>query len=152
MNFAFTNIALYPPTHTEVNSVITRLHETLVPLTDELEDVGFGFMDDMLYIEGSMSIEETRKNEMLVLRFAKCHMKYMTVMKGIRKEDIRNFFLALNEESKRDVVGPPMEAITKKGVEHIHIVEAEVDDVASKSKLSRKNVTSVRLPHVTPNT
>ncbi len=138
MNFAFTNIALYPPTHTEVNAVITRLHDTLVPLTNELEDVGFGFMDDMLYIEGAMSIEETRKNEMLVQRFAKCRMKYMTIMKGVRKEDILNFFIALNDESKKDVIGPPMEAITAKGVEHIHIVEAEVDDVASKSKLSRK--------------
>jgi len=138
MNFAFNNVRIYPPTHTEVNSVIMRLHETLVPLTEELEDIGFGFMDDILYIEGAMSIEETRKNEMLVERFSKCRVKYMTIMKGVTKEDLLNFFVAITDESKKDEIGPPMEAVTAKGVEHIHVVEAEVDDVASKSKLARK--------------
>ncbi|PCI40226.1 MAG: hypothetical protein COB53_01720 [Elusimicrobia bacterium] len=138
MNFAFTNIRIYPPTHTEVNSVITRLHEAVGPLTEELEDIGFGFMDDMLYVEGAMSIEQTKKNEMLVERFSKCRVKYMTIIKGVTKKDLLDFFIALNDESKKDEIGPPMEAVKKKGVEHIHVVEAEVDDVASKSKLARK--------------
>jgi HD-GYP domain-containing protein (c-di-GMP phosphodiesterase class II) len=138
MNFAFNNVRIYPPTHTEVNQVISRLHESLIPLTEELGDVGFGFMDDMLYIEGAMSIEETKKNEMLVERFSKCRVKYMTIMKGIRREDLLNFFIALTDEAKKDAVGPPAEAVAAKEVEHIHVVEAEVDDVASKSKLARK--------------
>ncbi|OIO07570.1 MAG: hypothetical protein AUJ52_10045 [Elusimicrobia bacterium CG1_02_63_36] len=138
MNFAFNNVRIYPPTHTEVNQVISRLHAALVPLTEELEDVGFGFMDDMLYIEGAMSIDETKKNEMLVERFSKCRVKYMTIMKGVRKEDLLKFFIAITEEAKKDAIGPPAEAVAAKGVEHIHIVEAEVDDVASKSKLARR--------------
>ena len=44
MNFAFNNVRIYPPTHTEVNSVLNRLVDALTPLFEEIEDVGFGFI------------------------------------------------------------------------------------------------------------
>ena len=49
MNFAFNNIRLYPPTHSEVVGVLTKLLETLTPILEEQEDLGFGFMDELLY-------------------------------------------------------------------------------------------------------
>ncbi|MBI2361809.1 MAG: hypothetical protein HYV15_00275 [Elusimicrobia bacterium] len=138
MNFAFNNVRLYPPTHAEVTSVLVRLHEGVSGLLTEADDIGFGFMDEMLYIEGAMSIEETAQNEMLVERFQHCRVEYMTIARGITREDLLKFFVALNEESKKPQPAPPMEVVAKAGVGHIHIVEAEVDDVESKSKLARR--------------
>jgi HD-GYP domain-containing protein (c-di-GMP phosphodiesterase class II) len=138
MNFAFTNVRLYPPTHASVGETIAALHAGLAKLLEEQDDVGYGFMDEMLYVEGAMSLEETQKNEMLVERFQRCRVKYLTIEKGVRREDLLKFFVSLNEESKRGEVGPPAEVIAKAGVEHMHVVEAEVDDLESKSKLTRK--------------
>jgi len=138
MNFAFNNVRLYPLAHAEVVSVLDKLVETLAPIFEELEDVGFGFMDDLLYIEGSMSLEETANNQMLVDRFARCRVKYLTLMKGVTRQDLAAFFQILNAEANKPSAVPPAQQLSDKGVTSIHIVEAEVDDQASRSKLGRK--------------
>lgn len=138
MNFVFNNVRLYPPTHAEVSSVLNRLHEGVSALLTEADDIGFGFMDEMLYIEGSMSLEETAQNQMLVERFQRCRVEYLTIAKGVTREDLLKFFVALNDESKKPATAPPMEVLGRAGVSHMHIVEAEVDDVESKSKLTKR--------------
>ena len=138
MNFAFNNIRLYPPTHSEVVGVLTKLLETLTPILEEQEDLGFGFMDELLYIEGAMSIEETANNQMLVDRFSKCRVKYLTIMKGLTMADLLIFFQILNAEATKPSSDHPAELLDQKGVRTMHIVEAEVDDLASKNKLTRK--------------
>jgi len=138
MNFSFNNVRLYPPTHQKVNEVITELHEILRPVFEEQEDVGFGFMDEMLYIEGAMSIEETKSNEMLVDRFTKCRVKYLTIAKTVEKNDLFEFFRLMNEEAKKTIADPPGEVLARNNVKNLHVVEAEVSDTASKSKLGRR--------------
>ncbi|MBI3298092.1 MAG: HD domain-containing protein [Elusimicrobia bacterium] len=138
MNFAFTNVRLYPPAHASVTETLTALQAGLASLLEEQEDVGYGFMDEMLYVEGAMSLEETQKNEMLVERFARCRVKYLTIEKGIERADLLKFFVALNDESKKSQADPPSEVIARAGVEHMHVVEAEVADTESKSKLARR--------------
>ncbi|MBI5238950.1 MAG: HD domain-containing protein [Elusimicrobia bacterium] len=138
MNFAFNNVRLYPPTHAEVVGVMARLQETLAGVFEEAEDVGYGFMDELLYIEGAMSVEETAANQMLVDRFSRCRVKYLTIMKGVTPEDLLAFFQLLNAEATKPSAEHPAELLEKMGVRTIHIVEADVDDVASKSKVSRK--------------
>ena len=138
MNFAFNNIKIYPPTHTEVVTVVTKLHETLQPIIEEQEDIGFGFMDELLYIEGSMSIEETASNQMLVDRFTKCRVKYLTLMKGLSVQHLLTFFQILNAEAVKSTTEHPAELVEKSGITTIHIVEAEVDDLASKNKMLKK--------------
>lgn len=138
MNFAFNNVRIYPPTHTEVVGAVTKLLETLGPLLEEMEDVGFGFMDEMLYLEGSMTIEETANNQMLVDRFARCRVKYLIFMKGLTKEELLAFFQVMNGEAQKPTSAPPGDLVAKSGIQHIHVVEADLDDVASKSKLARK--------------
>ncbi len=138
MNFAFNNIRLYPPAHTEVVGVLTKLLETLNPILEEQDDIGFGFMDELLYIEGSMSIEETANNQMLVDRFVKCRVKYLIYMKGVTIEQLSTFFQILNTEAIKASAVTASEQLAQKGIETIHIVEAEVDDLASKSKSAKK--------------
>lgn len=138
MNFAFNNVRLYPPTHAEVTAVVTRLHEGLSSLLEEQDDVGYGFMDEMLYVEGAMSLEETAQNQMLVERFSGCRVEYLTIGRGVAREDLLKFFVALNEESKRPKAGPPGEVLERAGVTHMHVVEAEVDDAEGQSKLARR--------------
>ncbi|MFH1726414.1 MAG: HD domain-containing protein [Elusimicrobiota bacterium] len=138
MNFAFNNVRLYPPTHKEVTAVISKLHAGLSPVLDETDDVGFGFMDEMLYVEGAISIEETANNQMLVDRFAKCRVKYLTIMKGVTQQDLTEFFKLMNAEANKPSMEPPGEILARNGVRTIHVVEAEVDDVASKSKMVRR--------------
>lgn len=138
MNFSFNAIRLYPPTHSEVMASLTKLHETLNHLFEEMEDIGFGFMDELLYIEGAMSLEETAGNQMLVDRFHKCRVKYLTFMKGVTIGDLGNFFSVLNAEALKPSNENISAILEKKGVHTIHIIEAEVDDSASKSKLARK--------------
>ncbi|HBL18032.1 MAG: hypothetical protein A2X36_09030 [Elusimicrobia bacterium GWA2_69_24] len=138
MNFAFNNVRLYPPTHAEVSGVIAKLHETLAPVFTEQDDVGFGFMDEMLYVEGAMSIEETSNNQMLVDRFTRCRVKYLTITKTASQDDLLLFFRLMNEEAKKPAADPPSEVLAKNNVQNIHVVEAEVDDVSSRSKLARR--------------
>lgn len=138
MNFAFNNVRLYPATHSEVVGSLNRLLETLAPVFQDQEDVGFGFMDELIYIEGSMSIEETANNQMLVDRFSKCRVEYLTFMKGVTLGDLTAFFQILNAEATKPTASPPSEQLAAKGVRTIHIVEAEVDDIESKNKLGRK--------------
>lgn len=138
MNFAFTNVRTYPANHPEVTSVVAKLHELLVPICEEQEDVGFGFMDALLYIEGAMSLEETANNQMLVDRFSKARVKYLTIMKGVRTEDLIGFFQVVNQESIKPTDESRNDLLEKQKVEHVHIVEAELDDTASKAKTSRK--------------
>lgn len=138
MNFSFNNVRLYPPAHPEVTGPVTKLHQTLRPILDEMEDVGFGFMDQMLYLEGAMSIEETASNQMLVDRFSRCRVKYLTFMKGLTVDHLLAFFQVLNAEATKPQEERPDEILEKKGIQTIHIVEAELDDTASKSKAVRK--------------
>ncbi|TBR22225.1 hypothetical protein EPO15_08475 [bacterium] len=138
MNFAFTNVRLYPPTHASVTETLTTLHGGLAKLLEEQDDVGYGFMESILYIEGAMSLEETQKNEMLVERFSRCRVKYLTIEKGVGRDDLLKFFVSLNDESKKNAADPPSEVIQRAGVGHMHVVEAEVDDLESKSRLTRK--------------
>ncbi|MBI3553068.1 MAG: HD domain-containing protein [Elusimicrobia bacterium] len=138
MNFTFNNVKLYPPTHTEVAGSIGKLHELLTPILEEQEDVGFGFMDELLYIEGSMSLEETAQNQMLVDRFNRCRVKYLTLMKGLSKDDLLGFFTVINAEATKPTTEHPAELIEKKGIKTIHLIEAEVDELASKSKMLKK--------------
>ncbi|MBI5244742.1 MAG: HD domain-containing protein [Elusimicrobia bacterium] len=138
MNFAFNNVRLYPPTHTEVVGVVGKLHETLTPLLEEMEDIGFGFMDEMLYLEGAMTIEETASNQMLVDRFARCRVKYLILMKGLSKDDLLNFFKLMNAQAQKPSPEPPGDILSRNGIATIHVVEADVDDVASKSKFARR--------------
>ncbi|MBI4676408.1 MAG: HD domain-containing protein [Elusimicrobia bacterium] len=138
MNFGFNNIRLYPPNHSEVVGALKRLIETLGPILEEAEDVGFGFMDELLYIEGSMSIEETVNNQMLVDRFARCRVKYLTLTRGVSLEDLTVLFQILNAEAMKPSGVMPAEQLAAKGVKTIHIVEAEVDDIASKSKAGKR--------------
>lgn len=138
MNFAFNNVRLYPPTHAEVTAVLNRLLEGLSKLLEEQDDVGYGFMEEMLYIEGAMSIEETAQNAMLVERFSRCRVEYLTIGRGVTKDDLLKFFVAFNDESKKNSAGPPGEVLARAAVEHMHVVEAEVDSAESKSKLARR--------------
>ncbi len=138
MNFAFNNVRLYPPTHAEVTSVVDKLHETLTPILEEQEDMGFGFMDQLLYIEGAVSLEETASNQMLVDRFSKCRVEYLMFMKGLAKDDLLTFFQILNAEATKPTTEHHAELLENKGVKTIHIVEADVDDVRSKSKVAKK--------------
>lgn len=134
MNFSFNNIKIYPSTHTEVVGVVTKLLDTLTPVLEEQEDVGFGFMDELLYIEGAVSLEETANNQMLVDRFNRCKVKYLTLRKGLSLEDLLKFFSILNAEAAKPTTEHPGELIDKANIKTIHIVEAEVADLASKSK------------------
>ncbi|MFA6317769.1 MAG: hypothetical protein WC943_10155 [Elusimicrobiota bacterium] len=111
MNFGLNNIRLYPPTHSEVVGALKRLSETLGPILEEQDDVGFGFMDELLYIEGSMSIEETVANQMLVDRFSRCRVKYLTLMKGVSLEDLSVLFQILNAESLKPTGVTPAEQL-----------------------------------------
>ncbi len=138
LNFAFNSIKLYPPTHGEVISVIKRFHETLLPILEEQGDIGFGFMDELLYIEGAMSIEETANNQVLVDRFNRCRVKYLTLMKGLTIEQITRFLQILNAEAFKPSTEHPAQLLEKAQIPTIHIVEAEVDDAASRSKLAKK--------------
>lgn len=138
MNFAFNNVRLYPPAHSEVVGVLDKLIEGLKSIFEEQEDLGYGFMDELLYIEGAMSIEETASNQMLVDRFSRCRVKYLTLMKGVSREDLLVFFQILNAESTKPTEKTPGDQLGERGVQTIHIVEADVDDLASKSKLGRK--------------
>lgn len=138
MNVAFTNVRLYPPNHPEVSGTLLKLHGAVNPLVEELEDIGFGFMDELLYLEGAMSLEETASNQMLVDRFTKCRVKYLTFTKGITKEDLIVFFQVLNEEANSPSEKRPREVLEEKGVRTIHIVEAETDELAGKGKFARK--------------
>lgn len=138
MNFAFNNIRLYPPTHSEVVTVLDKLTETLKPILEEQEDVGFGFMEELLYIEGSMSLEETASNQMLVDRFTRCRVKYLTLMRGVTREDFSVFFQILNAEAVKPTAVSPGDQLAAKNIATIHIVEADVDNQASRAKMSRK--------------
>jgi len=138
MNLAFTNVRLYPATHPEVKNAVTQLHQIINPIVEEQEDVGYGFMDSMIYLEGAMSLEETANNQMLVDRFSKCRVKYLTFMKGISMEDLVTFFQVLNAEATKPSDETPGEILYKKGVTTVHIVEAELEDEASKGKMVRK--------------
>ena len=106
MNFAFSNVRIYPPTHSEVKDVVARLHKEFAGVFDELQDVGFGYMDEVLYIEGAMSIEETANNEVLVDIFKKCRLKYVTIEKTASLEDLLNFFVLANDEAKKPSLWP----------------------------------------------
>ena len=74
MNIAFTNVRIYPANHPEVAGTLVKLHKLVYPLVEELEDIGFGFMDEMLYLEGAMSLEETAANQIVVDRFTRCRV------------------------------------------------------------------------------
>ncbi|MBI5210615.1 MAG: HD domain-containing protein [Elusimicrobia bacterium] len=138
MNFGLNSIRLYPPNHSEVAGTLKRLAESFGPIFEEQEDIGFGFMDELLYIEGSMSIEETVANQMLVDRFSRCRVKYLTFMRGVSLEDITTLFLILNAESLKPTDVPPGEQLARKNIQTIHIVEAQVDDIASKSRAGKR--------------
>ncbi len=138
MNFAFTNVRTYPANHPEVTGIVTKLHETIKPICEEQEDIGFGFMDALLYIEGAMSLEETANNQQLVDRFQKARVKYLTLAKGVRPEDLIGFFQVVNQESLKPTMDSRNDLLEKLKVEHVHIVEAELDDTASKSKAAKK--------------
>ena len=138
MNVAFTSVRIYPSSHPEVVGALAKLHQVLNPLVEELEDVGFGFMDEMLYLEGAMSLEETANNQVLVDLFTKCRVKYLTFTKGVTKEDLVVFFQVLNSEATKPAQMHPREILEEKGVRTIHLVEAEIDELAGKGKLSRK--------------
>jgi len=137
MNIAFTNVRIYPPSHPEVMSTLVKLHNIVHPLVEELEDIGFGFMDEMLYLEGAMSLEETAGNQMLVDRFTKCRVKYLTFTKGITQEDLITFFQVLNAEATTPAKERPREILEEKGVRTIHIVEAELAELAG-GKFAKK--------------
>lgn len=138
MNFAFNAVRIYPANHPEVVGVVAKMHQTMKPLLEELEDIGFGFMEQMLYLEGTMSIEETAANEMLVDRFNRCRVKYLTFIKGVTDQDLHTFFQTLNAEVLKPSEEHPDEILQKKGIQTIRIVEAELEETASKSKLVRK--------------
>lgn len=138
MNFAFTNVRTYPANHPEVTGIVTKLLETITPICEEQEDVGFGFMDALLYIEGAMSLEETANNQQLVDRFQKARVKYLTIAKGVRSEDLVGFFQVVNQESLKPTTESRNDLLEKQRVEHLHIVEAELDDTASKLKAAKK--------------
>ncbi|MBI4351476.1 MAG: hypothetical protein HY550_08560 [Elusimicrobia bacterium] len=137
MNIAFTNVRIYPPNHPEVTSTLINLHKIVNPLVEELEDIGFGFMDELLYVEGAVSLEETAGNQMLVDRFTRCRVKYLTFAKGITKEDLIAFFQVLNAEAITPSKERPGELLEQKGVRTIHIVEAETAELGGK-KFARK--------------
>ncbi|MDO8804127.1 MAG: hypothetical protein Q7R35_06835 [Elusimicrobiota bacterium] len=138
MNIAFTNVRLYPLNHPEVVSALLKLHQVVNPLVEELEDIGFGFMDELLYLEGAMSLEETATNQMLVDRFTKCRVKYLTFAKGITKEDLVAFFQVMNAEATNPSKERPRELLEQMGVQTIHIVEAEADELANKGSFAKK--------------
>ena len=58
--------------------------------------------------------------------------------KGVTRADLSTFFQILNVEASKPSAVPPAQQLGDKGVSTIHIVEAEVDDQASRSKLGRK--------------
>lgn len=138
MNIAFTNVRIYPPSHPEVTSTLVKLHKIVNPLVEELEDIGFGFMDELLYLEGAVSLEETAGNQMLVDRFTKCRVKYLTFAKGITQEDLITFFQVLNAEATVPSKERPREILEGKGVRTIHIVEAETAELPGKGKFAKK--------------
>lgn len=138
MNITFTSARLYPPTHPEVVDAITKLHGFVTPLVEEMEDIGFGFMDELLYLEGAMSLEETANNLMVVDRFTRCRVKYLIFMKGITKEDLGVFFQVMNAEAVKPGTERPREILEQKGVHTIHIVETEIEDATQKGKLGKK--------------
>ena len=138
MNIAFTNVRIYPANHPEVSGTLVKLHKLVDPLVQELEDIGFGFMDEMLYLEGAMSLEETAANQVVVERFTRCRVKYLTLTKGITVEDLAVFFQVLNEEANTPSGQRPGEILEGKGVRTIHIVEAEMAELAGKGKFAKK--------------
>lgn len=138
MNMCFNNVRLYPPTHQEVRASIDNLHKGLAPVFEDQDDVGFGFMEQMLYIEGTMSIEETQANEMLVERFTQCRVKYLTIGKGATQEELLAFFTLLNDASKKAPDEPLGELLGQMGIKSVHVIEAEISDLSSKTKLGRR--------------
>lgn len=138
MNIAFTNVRIYPANHPEVAGTLVKLHKLVNPLVEELEDIGFGFMDELLYLEGAMSLEETAGNQMLVDRFTRCRVKYLTFTKGITVEDLAVFFQVLNAEANTPSKERPREILEEKGVRTIHIVEAETAELAGKGRFAKK--------------
>ncbi len=140
MNFAFNNVRIYPPTHSEVKDVVAKLHREFAVVFEELQDVGFGYMDEVLYIEGAMSIEETQNNEALVDRFMKCRLKYVTIEKTASPEDLLSFFAAVNDESKTSTKIPLGEQLGKLGVKTIHVVESDPEDTSKSGKGRRKTL------------
>jgi len=133
MNFAYTNISIYPATHSEVRDVVTRFHAQMRPIFEEQEDLGIGFMDGVLYIEGAMSIEETRSNEMLIDRIKLCRLKYTTFSKNASVEELLQFFGLINEAAKNKNHAAIPELLDEAGIEHVSVVEAAADEEAQKS-------------------
>lgn len=137
MNLAFNKVSIYPPSHPEVVDALAKLHAVVNPLVIEMEDIGFGFMDEMLYLEGAMSLEETANNQTLVDRFTKCRVKYLTIANGVTRDELGVFFQVLNAEVTKPTGKRPGETLEERGVQTIHLVEAEPEDLAGR-KLGRK--------------
>jgi HD-GYP domain-containing protein (c-di-GMP phosphodiesterase class II) len=138
MNFVATNVKIYPPTHSEVRSVVAKLRETLQPVFADSDDIGYGFMDELLYIEGAMSIEETQNNEDLVEVFTKCRIKYVTLTKDVSEEELLGFFVAMNDTAQSAEPKPVTDLLAEQAIRTINIVESEADDEAGKGRQGRR--------------
>lgn len=134
LNLGFTNIGIYPAAHPEVRDVVRRLHEVLASIFEEHEDMGYGYLDEILYVEGAPSLEETQANETLVECWQKLRLKYLTVDKAASPEDLLRFFVAMNDELAKKTGKPLSELLHAKEVETIHVVEAEPDEDSGKRK------------------
>ncbi len=138
MNFAFTKVRLYPPTHSEVTGELTHLLQLLALIFTEQSDLSLAFMDELLYIENSVAIDETADNQMLVNRISQCRIKYMTFRNDVSLEDLTVFFQLLNAEATKSSGVPPSEQLAAKGIKTIRIVEASLEDVSGKAGFGRK--------------
>ena len=126
MNYCFNNVRIYPATHRSVIEAIEKLDRALGPLLDELDEVGIGFLHEMLYVEGVVSIEETKRNEALVELFNTCQLQYLTLAKGVSSEDLLQFFTVMAAESADPTWAPASELLARNGVRGIQALEAEV--------------------------
>jgi HD-GYP domain-containing protein (c-di-GMP phosphodiesterase class II) len=139
MNFAYNNVSIYPATHSEVKDVVARFHAQMRPIFEEQEDLGFGYMDEVLYIEGAMSIEETQNNDMLIERIKACRLKYTTFNKNATPEELLQFFVIVNDAAKNKSHRPIAEMLDEAGIQTISVVEAAAEDEANKNRKGRRS-------------
>jgi len=130
MNSALNSLRLYPAAHAEVKAALQRLREVLARSFQEAEEVGFGFIDGYLYIDGVMSVEETALNQNLLRCFSLCRIEYLLMSSAVTAEELSAFFQFFAAEAVKPSGMPPSLFLRTQGIRTIKAVEAEVADAS----------------------
>jgi len=124
MNRAFGDLRRDPEKPSELEAIVRGLHDELVLLHDETEDVGFGYLNGKLYLEGSPAFVETVENQLLVERLESCRVRYLAFLKGTAADDLLAFFKVADAEANRPSSSPLARVLSSEGIQGVRVVEA----------------------------